>query len=89
MDYPFLDPEIGWIDGKATPIDPGTIGLFSGLLDKKENKIFEGDIIDATWGFKGIVNFEDFMYAAYECTISDDIEVVGNIYDNPDLLEVK
>ena len=89
MDYPFLDPEIGWIDGKATPIDSGTIGLFSGLLDDKGNKIFEGDIVDATWGFKGLVSFEDFMHAMYECTISDDIEVIGNIYDNSELVGKK
>ena len=96
MDYPFLDQEIGWIDGKATPIKLETIGQFTGLVDKNGAKIFEGDIVrlDDSMNtdhknFEVIFGYGQFyiginkpiVYVRYSC------EVVGNIYDNLELLE--
>ena len=49
MDHPYLDDDIGWIDGKATPVDPKTISRFieypcyGGF---REQDIFEGDIVE-------------------------------------------
>ena len=60
---------------------PETIGRFTGLLDKNGKKIFEGDIVRSDWGYSGVVDYEDFIYAKCECTISDNIEVIGNIHD--------
>lgn len=82
---------------------PETVGQFTGSKDKKRNKIFEGDIIERFWlGKKYIyridydkyiasfigkdiygLNFTTFDYDACE------FEVIGNIYDNPELLEVE
>lgn len=50
MDYPYLDDELGVIDGKATPVDPETVGQFTGVFDKDSNKIFEGDIVNEFYG---------------------------------------
>lgn len=49
MDYPYLDADLGTIDGKATPVIPETVGR---LIDYacynkcSDQKLFEGDIIE-------------------------------------------
>lgn len=44
--YPYLDDELGCIDGYITPVNPYTVGLFTGFFDYNGNRIFEGDILD-------------------------------------------
>ena len=82
-------------------IDADTVGQYTGLTDKNGTKIFEGDIIDFLYrsGYDdyGIVQYDadetefGFVYnSIYEGLgrhyQSKDIEVIGNIYDNPELL---
>jgi len=53
-------------------------------------EIYEGDIAQADWGYgcpRVVVELESFYYAKGECCISDEIEVIGNIYENPELME--
>ena len=84
------------LDTKAWVL-PETVGQFTGLTDKNGKKIFEGDIVESFdifnhWDGYGIVNWnetfnswcmgERLMY----CDRIATYEVIGNIYDNPELL---
>jgi hypothetical protein len=71
---------------------------FTGILDKNKKEIYEGDIIRYELGGKGRnaevwwdEEFAMFCFDRdYEFTFMDgaqNIEVLGNIYETPDLLE--
>ena len=68
-------------------VNPETVGQFTGLTDKNGKKIFEGDILSSDWGYKDEVEFDSIMYAKLECLFDEDCEIIGNIHDNPELLE--
>lgn len=82
--------------------NPETVGQYTGLKDRNGIKIFEGDIIqNIANGFFGIVKWYDEHAAFVIHGINDNktywlfdndfskVRIVGNIYDNPELLEVK
>lgn len=100
MDYPYLDGDLGTIDGKATPVEPETVGQFTGLIDKNGQKVFEGDMVVSYDLFGsvdacGIVNWNDLFCAwhigknsMYGNRIAT-YEVIGNIHDRPEPHAVK
>lgn len=96
--------------GEWCSVDPETLGISTGLLDKKGVEIFEGDIVKrykspffkAEWeyqietvvkreaclvlGKKFGKNFATISFGS-PFTKGDLLEVIGNIYENPELLE--
>jgi uncharacterized phage protein (TIGR01671 family) len=78
---------------------PETVGQYTGLLDKDGKKVFEGDIISFGLRFCAVkYDMENARYMFYEngrnkldgfnCETMKLKEVIGNVFDNPELLEV-
>lgn len=81
-------------------IFPKTVGQYTGLVDKNGKRIFEGDILrykdtDDEYRFL-LVEFSNGSFCVNEHGIICDpvsevlclgVEIIGNIHDNPELLE--
>lgn len=82
------------------PIQVDKLGQFTGMRDKNEKEIYEGDILfigedvdgkiynevgikDGCFGYIGEINNELLPFSQYNVIE----EVVGNTYDNPELLK--
>lgn len=77
-----------------TSVVPETVGQFTELTDKNGKKIFEGDIIrwdELEWGSEHSeqVTWDYSLLAMRKDDWNEWCEVIGNIHDNPELLEVK
>lgn len=79
-------------DGVGVFIVPETICQYTGLTDKNGNKIWENDIMKYEWD--GKMRIEVIKYQApiftydksFRWSLHED-EVIGNKFDNADLLE--
>lgn len=80
--------------GEDVIVNPDTIGQFTGLHDKNGKEIFEGDII-RNESCKGVVVYKNGAFClelGKSCGYVwlfclDSLLDIGNIYDNPELLE--
>lgn len=76
-----------------------TVGQFTGLVDKNGNKIFEGDIIakgfdryEVRWNAEQMrwgTYLNDYELAGFTKFSEPFFEIIGNIYENKELLEVE
>lgn len=81
----------------ATEIDLTTVGQYTGLTDKNGVKIFEGDIlsIENQNPFKPSIEIVEFSKVRWTAGVMDLDEIlngwlctiIGNIHENPELLE--
>lgn len=87
----------------STAIKEETLGQYTGLTDKNGTKIFEGDILktkygrlckvewvsspcDVCWDLTPIETKHEYA-DEYDLWRSINLEVIGNVHDNPELLE--
>ena len=80
-------------------IDPKTVGQYTGLTDKNGKKIFEGDIVKYSTNKVGIINYGTACFSVHDIKSRNNpaldiifadysnVEIIGNIYDNPELLK--
>lgn len=69
-------------------VDSETVGQYTGMVDKNGKKIFEGDIVvkyDANETEFGI-EYDNIYKSLGKHYYPEDIEVIGNIHDNPNLV---
>lgn len=86
-------------------IDPSTLCQYTGLTDKNGKKIWENDICEMVYNgvvyvyvvvwdkteldFKGTNGKENYGRNFEYLGCCEEIEVIGNIFDNPELMEVE
>lgn len=79
---------------------PESVGQYTGLIDKKYMEIYEGDIVKVAWHYGSDIGTVKYIRSGFFVSgmkrhtsiplggFSATSEIIGNIYENPELLEV-
>lgn len=74
-------------------IDPETLCQYTGLKDKNGKRIWENDIVKYMWFGNEEVDIVEYRSTSiglkenYNAALTDITEVIGNVFDNPELLK--
>ena len=85
--------------GIETDIIEDTIGQYTGMVDYVGNKVYEGDVLRLHLGTNEIIGYVEyndyygqFVFCqgtkknTFACIFPKNIEIIGNKYDNPELI---
>lgn len=88
------------VDFMYAEVDDNTVGMFSGLADKNNREVYNGDVLTDKFGSIGVVewrngcfvvNFGDVDVFQISDCFDDSYQmwIIGNIHDNPELLKTE
>lgn len=84
------------VSSRVVSVIPDTVGQYTGLTDKNGKMIFEGDIVEYPEGIAEITWEEtealfgikqDNDVCDFNSYWGQNLEVIGNVHDNPELLK--